>query len=283
MPMRGASLALAPGTRVLVALVSVFSGILAYLRTYELAPFPHYRYPFKGADSALAYPHLVLVPGLCLKFPWTLISASLFETSVLEFVLSIRILAFAAPHLEALWGWAELLNFAVIIVGVSNVLAVGLTHILHVLLSAPIDTVQYHGMLALQIGLLVGVVQVAPHARAKFGPLTIGTRTLVVVYLVASNVLCILGRSAPFVLIQFGWLVAYIYLRMYQRHEYGRGDMSDTFAFEKWFPPLAAPIIRVLASTVYRGARVLHIVPSPEYDFDLPLPSRGSALMYTRV
>ena len=275
MLMRGASLALAPGTRVLVALVAVFSGILAYLRAYELAPFPYYQYPFRGADGALAYPHLVLVPGPSLKFPWTLVSAALFETSVPEFAAAIAVLALAGPRVEALWGWPELLNFAVLVVGVSNVLAVAVAHALHVIVGMPLDTVQYHGTLALQTGLLVAIVQTAPHAHAQLGPLTIGARSLVMVYLAASNVLCVLGRMAPYILIQFGWLVAYIYLRIYQRHESGCGDTSDTFAFETWFPPHAAPVIRVLASTAYRAARALHLVPPPEYDLDLPLPAQG--------
>lgn len=272
MLMRGASLAHAPGTRVLVALVAVFSGILAYLRAYELAPFPYYQYPFRGADGALAYPHLVLVPGPSLKFPWTLVSAALFETSVPEFAAALAVLALAAPRVEALWGWPELLNFAVVVAGVSNVLAVAVAHALYVLVGAPLDTVQYHGTLALQTGLLVAVAQTAPHARAQLGPLTLGARTLVMAYLAASNVLCVLGRPAPFILIQFGWLVAYVYLRIYQRHDAGRGDCSDAFAFETWFPPPAAPAVRALARAAHRGARALHLVPPPEYDLDLDLP-----------
>ena len=154
-------------------------------------------------------------------------------------------------------------------------LATGVAHALHVLAGTPLDTVQYHGTLALQAGLLVAVVQTAPHTHVQLGPLAIGARTLAIAYLVLSNVLCVLGRPAPFILIQFGWLVAYIYLRIYQPHESGRGDCSDAFAFETWFPPPAAPAVRTLARTAYRGAHALHLVPPPEYDLDLPLPQQG--------
>ena len=56
-------------------------------------------------------------------------------------------------------------------------------------------------------------------------------------------IMCLLGFQAPFILIQFGWLVSWVYLRFYKRtisdtpggiETYG--DRSETFAFQHWFP-----------------------------------------------
>lgn len=62
-------------------------------------------------------------------------------------------------------------------------------------------------------------------------------------YVTFSTVICLLGYLDPFLLIQFGWLVSWFYLRFYKRTggeggspvEYG--DRSETFAFVHWFPP----------------------------------------------
>jgi hypothetical protein len=54
-----------------------------------------------------------------------------------------------------------------------------------------------------------------------------------------SNVLVILLGSSPYILIQFGFFVAWVYLRFFKISEDGlsRGDRSETFAFQYWFPP----------------------------------------------
>lgn len=60
-------------------------------------------------------------------------------------------------------------------------------------------------------------------------------------YVTVSNVACLLGYQSPYILIQFGWLVSWFYLRFIKLNEGGefRGDRSETFAFSAWFPPFA--------------------------------------------
>ncbi|KAG9117707.1 hypothetical protein FRC07_007323, partial [Ceratobasidium sp. 392] len=66
-------------------------------------------------------------------------------------------------------------------------------------------------------------------------------------YVTFSNVMCIIGYQAPFILIQFGWLVSWVWLRFYKRTVLEgslggvttHGDRSETFAFVNWFPPFA--------------------------------------------
>ena len=70
------------------------------------------------------------------------------------------------------------------------------------------------------------------------------------IYVTFSTVMCLLGFQAPFILIQFGWLVSWIYLRFYKRTTADTpggietyGDRSETFAFVHWFPPFIQCVI----------------------------------------
>ncbi len=64
-------------------------------------------------------------------------------------------------------------------------------------------------------------------------------QTLPGIYLLISNVLVILFGPSPYMLVQFGFFVAWAYLRFFKPSENGdlRGDRSETFAFQYWFPP----------------------------------------------
>lgn len=68
-------------------------------------------------------------------------------------------------------------------------------------------------------------------------------------YVGFSNVMCVLGYQSPFILIQWGWLVSWVYLRFYKKTTMEGvslgsgsletyGDRSETFAFVNWFPPI---------------------------------------------
>ena len=67
------------------------------------------------------------------------------------------------------------------------------------------------------------------------------TQSLPMLYVTVSNVACLLGYQSPWILIQFGWLISWLYLRFVKVNENGefRGDRSETFAFAAWFPPFA--------------------------------------------
>ena len=58
-------------------------------------------------------------------------------------------------------------------------------------------------------------------------------------YVTFSNVMVLLGYQSPFILIQFGWLVSWFYLRFVKQNDGVdfRGDRSETFSFASWFPP----------------------------------------------
>lgn len=64
-------------------------------------------------------------------------------------------------------------------------------------------------------------------------------------YLTLSTVLCLLGMQNPWILIQFGWFVGWVYLRFYKKNPGDSvggstyGDRSETFSLISWFPPFA--------------------------------------------
>lgn len=73
-------------------------------------------------------------------------------------------------------------------------------------------------------------------------------------YVTFSTVLCILGFQSPFILIQFGWLISWIYLRFYKRTSSEvpggvetYGDRSEAFAFVHWFPSFLQWVTPILS------------------------------------
>jgi len=71
-------------------------------------------------------------------------------------------------------------------------------------------------------------------------------QTLPMAYLTLSTVLCFIGLQCPWIIIQFGWFVGWIYLRFYKKNTSDTtlggivtyGDRSETFSLISWFPPL---------------------------------------------
>lgn len=120
--------------------------------------------------------------------------------------------------------------------------------------------------MALQIGVLVGFTQIIPEhqvqimgvfkarvkvcfsRRAPHSPVLMFSsypKTLPMAYVTFSTVMCLIGFQVPFIIIQFGWLVSYVWLRFYKKNSGetlsggpAYGDRSETFAFVSWFPPL---------------------------------------------
>jgi hypothetical protein len=81
------------------------------------------------------------------------------------------------------------------------------------------------------------------------------TQTLPGIYLLISNVLVIVFGPSPYILVQFGFFVAWVYLRFFKLSENGefRGDRSETFAFQYWFPPPIRYVLSFICLHLYVG------------------------------
>ncbi|KAF9513593.1 hypothetical protein BS47DRAFT_1296004 [Hydnum rufescens UP504] len=208
--------------------------------------------------------YLDLVPGLTLWHPWTLITSAFVEVTIVEMALSIVILPISLRYVERLWGAVETTKFVLITVGVSNVIAVFVNIIEHIAIGQDgyfLFGMAYNGLMALQVGVLVALTQAIPeHQILLFGALGVRIKRLPMLYVTFSNIMCILGYQSPYILIQFGWLVSWVYLRFYKRTggdvigaSETWGDRSETFAFVNWFPPLLHKPVSILSDVVYKS------------------------------
>ncbi|GAA97561.1 uncharacterized protein L969DRAFT_100541 [Mixia osmundae IAM 14324] len=211
-----------------------------------------------GMDSTLAYPWIVLVPGQAIWKPWTLFISSWVEVNLFEMIFSVLTFVMAGRYLERVWGPTEFLKFIVVVTVASNVIAVAVNIIEHILFQGTglfLYGMSYHGLMGLQAGFLVAFTQLIPeHQVQLFGGLVKRrVKDLPMIYVAVSNVACIIGYQSPWILIQFGWLVSWFYLRFVKWNEGAdfRGDRSDTFAFANWFPPFAQKYVAKLSEFVF--------------------------------
>lgn len=141
---------------------------------------------------------------------------------------------------------------------------------------------RYHGQMALQIAVLVAFTQIIPeHQVQLFGVFKTRVKTIPMAYVTFSTIMCIIGFQCPYIVIQFGWLVSYIWLRFYKKNTESLGggpaygDRSETFAFVSWFPPLIHGPISSLANVAHSLATKFHLIPSNGSD--------GEPVVYTPV
>jgi hypothetical protein len=116
--------------------------------------------------------------------------------------------------------------------------------------------------MSLQIAILVAFTQLIPEHQVQLmgffrvrvkvstndipypGPKLTERQSTPMAYLGLSTVLCFLGFQCPWIIIQFGWFVGWIYLRFYKKNSGETaggtdiyGDRSETFSLVSWFPP----------------------------------------------
>lgn len=249
-------LSLPPATRILTGLLISLSTLLFLLRIV-FSPNDLKRVFGATEDTTLAFPWLVLVPGSALWYPWTLALAGFVESNLVEFLISLFTLPLAGRYLERVWGQVEFLKFVAVVVVSSNVIAVAVSILESIVLGNSalwMYGMSYHGLMALQVGFLVAFTQLIPEHQVQiFGGIAkIRVKSLPMIYVTISNVACLLGYQSPYILIQFGWLTSWFYLRFIKFNEGGdfRGDRSETFSFSAWFPPF-------LQKYVTRGSKIV--------------------------
>ncbi|SCZ98984.1 BZ3500_MvSof-1268-A1-R1_Chr7-1g09341 [Microbotryum saponariae] len=251
-------LALPPATRALTGALVGMSLLLFALRL-SLAPGDLKGIVGASSDPSLVFPWLVLLPGSVVWYPWTLLTGSFVESNLLEFLFSLFTLPLAARYLERVWGQVELLKFVFVVVVASNIIAVVVNVLESVVLGNKelfLYGMSYHGLMALQVGFLVAFTQLIPeHQVQVFGGIAkVRVKSLPMLYVTVSNVACLIGYQSPYILIQFGWIVSWFYLRFIKLADPTsdfRGDRSETFAFSSWFPPFIQPYVAKVAGIAF--------------------------------
>ncbi|GAA5952772.1 hypothetical protein JCM21900_005796 [Sporobolomyces salmonicolor] len=278
------ALSLPPATRAFTAALVAFSSLFFLLRL-SLAPTDLKAIFNASSDVGVAFPWLVLVPGNVLWAPWTLLTAGFVETNLIEFLISLFTLPLAGRYLERVWGARELLKFVAAVVVVSNGVAVVVNALESFVLGDPalfMYGMSYHGLEALQVAFLVAFTQLIPEHQVQIfgGMAKMRVKSLPMLYVTFSNIVCVFGYQSPYILIQFGWLVSWLYLRFVKQNEGTefRGDRSETFAFQSWFPPFIQKYVARLSSLVFNLAIKLHVL-QPWSDIE----SAGSVASYQAI
>ncbi|KAF8665485.1 hypothetical protein AX16_000501 [Volvariella volvacea WC 439] len=236
-------------------------------------------------------PYVTMIPGLSIFYPWTILTSALVETDILQLVATLIFIPASLKYFERLWGSVETLKFIIVAIGISNVIALAFNWIEY--FATGNDTLflygmEYHGQMALQIAVLVAFTQLIPeHQVQVFGVFKARVKALPMAYLTLSTVLCILGFQCPWIIIQFGWFVGWVYLRFYKKNTADTaggidsyGDRSETFSLVSWFPPFLHAPLSKLGNFVYHYANRFHLIPRG-HDIEsggyAPLPTRAEA------
>ncbi|KIJ22090.1 hypothetical protein PAXINDRAFT_95520 [Paxillus involutus ATCC 200175] len=216
-------------------------------------------------------PWLTLVPGSSLFYPWTFATSALVEVSILELLVTMAVIPASLRYLERLWGTVETLKFIVVCVTAPNLIAFAFNWIEFVATRNAdlfLYGMQYHGQMALLTSVLVAFTQLIPEHQVQiFGFFRVRVKTLPMAYLTFSSVMTFIGFQCPYIIIQFGWFVSWIYLRFYKRNidtvsgMSTYGDRSETFALTSWFPPFLHTPLSALGNAIHGVATRFHLIP----------------------
>ncbi|XP_069500157.1 transmembrane protein 115 [Ambystoma mexicanum] len=229
-----------------------------------------------GADTISA---LGVTPGLL--FPpnfwiWTLVTHGVVEKHIWDVSISLATVVVAGRLLEPLWGALELLIFFAVVnisVGILGAFSYLLTYVATFNL-AYLFHIHIHGVLGFLAGVMVALKQTmgdsivvkVPQVRMKVVPmlLLLILAILRLIVLIESQLLASYG---------FGVLSSWVYLRFYQRHSRGRGDMSDHFAFATFFPEILQPVVGLVANLVHSVLVKVRICRKTVKRYDVGAPS----------
>ncbi|KAG8436138.1 hypothetical protein GDO86_007299 [Hymenochirus boettgeri] len=216
-------------------------------------------------------PGLLLPPNLRL---WTLATHGLLELHIWDVLGSLLLTFGAGRRLEPLWGAPELLIFyglvsvAVGILGsLIYLLAYAATSDLYYLFSAHV-----HGFPAFAGAVIVAHKQTLGDGQMESKWWMRALPQLVFLIVMALSLVSLIP-SRVFVGYSLGMVTGWVYLRFYQRHSRGRGDMSDHFSFASFFPGRVQPAAALLGSLAHAILVKLHLCPRALKRYDVGAPS----------
>ncbi|KAG8219508.1 eukaryotic integral membrane protein-domain-containing protein [Butyriboletus roseoflavus] len=220
------------------------------------------------STGSVYIPWLTLVPGSSLFYPWTFATSALVELTIIELLVTMAVIPASLRYFERLWGTLETFKFIVVCVTVPNLIAFAFNWI-EFFATRNADLFLITGQMALFTGVLVAFTQLIPEHQVQIlGFLKVRVKTLPMAYLTFSTIMTIIGFQCPYIVIQFGWFVSWIYLRFYKRNaDIGSGtttygDSSETFALTSWFPPFLHPALSALGNAVHKIATRFHLIPA---------------------
>lgn len=236
----------------------------------------------------IAVPYLTVVtPALSVLYPWTVLTTSFVETTVVGFLVTGATLVLGGRYCERVWGTKELAFF----LGIQSVVPVLVTASLlvfkYILTIASLQSTepQFHivsGGTAFQLGFLVALKQLVPeHSIVLFrGAFTVKVKHLVMPVLCVYTIIgvVVLRRSEIVLLAWAGFFSSWVYLRFFRvtyvdpilpsgsnnvastssSSKAGpgktriKGDASEVFALSTFFyPALIRDVVRAASRVVF--------------------------------
>ncbi|KAM5148987.1 transmembrane protein 115 [Mantella aurantiaca] len=222
-------------------------------------------------------PALAITPGLLMPpnlWLWTLFTHGLVEFHIWDVLANLLLTLGAGRRLEPLWGAPELLLFYGVVsisVGILSSLCFLVAYAATSNLTFLFAT-QVHGFPAFAGAVLVahkqtvgdGLVDAQRWVRLLPQLALAGVAALTLAGLIPSPMLVGYG---------LGMVSGWVYLRFYQRHSRGRGDMSDHFSFASFFPGPLQPAVALLGSLTHATLVKLRLCPRAVKRYDVGAPS----------
>nr|XP_027204945.1 transmembrane protein 115-like [Dermatophagoides pteronyssinus] len=277
-------------------IVQSFSGLIILL----------YLIQFGGeitVDFFALIPGEIISPGQWYHTIIALWSHAFLETRLTWVILDLLVLSFCGTLIEPLWGHKEVLRFMVITLIPTAIL----TSINYVILycltydGSYLFNIRVHGFFGFYAAMAVTVKQLLPQSilfATSFGRLKNDhiafTITVIATILYAFN----LVDGVQVILLIYGILISWLYLRFLQphtRHLYNssdmamnttitRGDLSDTFAFETFFPNVLRPLVAIPCNLIYNFFVRINICPKiPSPAAQLLMDNADSAVNFSQM
>ncbi|GAQ91651.1 hypothetical protein KFL_008260030 [Klebsormidium nitens] len=211
-----------------------------------------------------ALEYVALVPGKSIPMAWNLLTAGYIEKSLLSAIVNVLAVLFIGKTLEPIWGSKEFLKF-IVLVNLFTGASTFATMIFLYFCTMNEDFLYpkisgFHGVVA---GFLVAIKQLMPDQEiTAFFVFKFRAKHVPSLFVLVSVVLSLLAGDAvqllPFIL--FGTYGSWLYLRFFQTRSESnlRGDPSDEFGFDTFFPEVVRPAIRpvtTILSKIFCGRR----------------------------
>ncbi|GAB5593872.1 hypothetical protein Unana1_08772 [Umbelopsis nana] len=229
---------------------------IAIILTSSVALLVNYSKDPEESTSGNHLPFFGLVPGYALNYPWTFLTAALYENNIFAFLTSVVATLLGGKYLERVWGSKELLKFFVVTALIPNVLT-WLTFIVPFYITGNDDFLynfQINGMSAVLASFLVAFRHLIPEHLVQVygGAVSIRVKNLLGMLTAATIVALILFQTlVVYNLVNLGWVVAWAYIRFFKWQDGVQGDRSETFALYTFFPEFLHTPIKGISNIVF--------------------------------
>ncbi|KAI8842716.1 eukaryotic integral membrane protein-domain-containing protein [Chytriomyces cf. hyalinus JEL632] len=207
------------------------------------------------------------IVGFLISRAWTYLTAGFVEANAFLLPISLIGILFSGRYFEKIWGAREFIKFALIVNCLTVVLSV-LTVLIQSMTRQQNEDLLYKtfigGILGLLSGFLVAFKQAVPeHALSIMGGVvSVRVKHLPSLSILLFTVLMIAGIChVQTLMIIYGSLTAWVYLRFYKYHDGIQGDRSESFSFGSFFPASTHRVIIPLSNSTFNFLVSIKLLP----------------------